>query len=227
MLHDFGSSCLCYFTLSAIDYYLFSLYPDYYILLCKWKRNHLYKVTHALFCCHPRCPCQWKVTAVPPAVTPGFPLAVIAVVSSTHLCHPSCIWHNNAPMPVWPCDTNEIGIWKSGTTLWHGIVAGALQELWPEYSQEDLCPSWGQPALPARWGAIAHTLQLMEILAAECSNPRTPLCLSCHGGVLQFKAMIYDLNILLWCYWLSQRLHSSRSGYLGFWHAQPLWAAVS
>lgn len=98
------------------------------------------------------------------------------------------------------------------------------QELWPEYSQEDLSPSLrGSIALPALWGVIKHILKLLKILTAECSNWRALLCVSCLGGVLQFRAMIYDRNVLLWWCCLSQWLPCTvtRAGYLCFGRHSP------
>lgn len=108
----------------------------------------------------------------------AFPLAVIAVVSSMHLWPPSNIWHNNAPVPVWPHDTNEIGIWKWGTMLWHWITVEAVSRSCDQNKAKRILRRLSEAAhaLPALWVVIKHTLKLMKILT-ECSNWRALLCL--------------------------------------------------
>lgn len=112
------------------------MYPDYCTLLCK--------VTHTLLSRSPQCPPRLTGTLRCLTLALGsncwVPLAVIAVVSAMHLWPPSSIWHNNAPVPVWTCDTNEIGIWKWGTVLWHWVIGGAVSRSCDQNTAKRICP---------------------------------------------------------------------------------------
>lgn len=200
------------------------MYSYYHVLPRKWKLS-LYKVTLPCFHlpstllegvlqCLVLCLCgnQWLL------------LAASAAVSCVHLWPPSSISHGNTLIPVWTHDTNEIGMWKWGSVLWHWVTAGAGSrvQLWGL----SLC-SVAVGALPTLRGYKAHVREDGNS-AGECSTEGLCAGFSAVGEFLQFRAVIYDEDVLQW-YWLSQQLPCvvPRSGYLCCWHAVLLWEAVS
>lgn len=190
------------------------MHPYYHVLSCKWKLG-LYEVTCALLKGVLQCLVLWLCG------NQWFPWAASAAVSRVHLWHLSTICHGNDLIPVWTRDTNETGMWKRGPCALALSCCRSWEQSAALRTRSPLCSS------RCTAGPEGNKAHVREDGNSAVSAHTEELCIgfSAVGEFLQFRAIIYDGDVLWW-YWLSQQLPCMvpQSCYLCCWRALLLWA---
>lgn len=172
MLYDFGSSCLCYFTLKC-HRFLFHLNSTLTTAYCFADGSIAICVKWPLLWFQAPSVSPWKMSS---GVTP-WPQLVFHCQELLWLALCICdlppVAAGKGSCSIFP---NETGIWKWGAVLWHWISGSRGCE---QNAACRMCPHhWG--CVSALWGDKADG-------NSGCSDCRTLLCLSYLGEVCSWS----------------------------------------